>query len=229
MLDNTPYISKNLTLFDHLSDDVSDCLRSRARVRHYRRGQTICLQDEPARTLKVVIRGCVKLYRVTARGDEAIVETLLDGHSFDEIAALHGGKCQASAEAINDCEVMHLSIDDTNGCPEAKKEITEAVLMAASQHMNQMISHIEELKACTAVQRLSGFLVDLDEGQSGVQEFELPFDKNVLAGKLGMQPESLSRAFKRLKSAGVESVRRKVTIADFGNLRDFASEIAACP
>jgi hypothetical protein len=43
--------------------------------------------------------------------------------------------------------------------------------------------------------------------------FRLPYRKRILAGKLGLAPEALSRAFAALAASGVE-VRGKVVLVD---------------
>jgi CRP-like cAMP-binding protein len=52
----------------------------------------------------------------------------------------------------------------------------------------------------------------------------LPYDKVLIAGRLGMKPESLSRAFARLKDQGVVIRQNLAAIADVGALRDYVEE-----
>lgn len=98
------------------------------------------------------------------------------------------------------------------------------VLLAASQHLEKMSTQVESLKVKTGAQRLSGFLVEQWEKESSGNLIELPFEKVVLAGKLGMKPESLSRAFKRLKRMGVICEKKSVSIEDVSKLKAFSSE-----
>jgi hypothetical protein len=46
----------------------------------------------------------------------------------------------------------------------------------------------------------------------------LLFDKILIAGRIGMKPESLSRAFSRPKSHGVTMMQNHAEIADIGYL-----------
>ena len=206
-------------LFHMVSEKVRGCLLSRAVVRDFDRGATICLQGEPARTLKIVLSGWIKLYRVSENGSEAVLTTLKKGQSFDELPALRNGECRASAEAISDCKVMFLDIGTICSCENAYREINEAVIRVTSDHMDSMIAQIEGLKVKTSVQRLSDYLVELSAAQGSTPVLNLPYGKVVLAGKLGMTPESLSRAFRKLKSVGVESDLRRVHIGDLNALR----------
>ncbi len=52
----------------------------------------------------------------------------------------------------------------------------------------------------------------------------LPYDKILIAGRLGMKPESLSRAFARLKSEGVQIKQNLAQIEDIEHLRIYCEE-----
>lgn len=52
----------------------------------------------------------------------------------------------------------------------------------------------------------------------------LPYDKVLIAGRLGMKPESLSRAFAKLRDQGVTIRQNNAAIADIAALRDFSEE-----
>ena len=221
MLDMSSYATTEFPLFSRLSDNVARCLLARGVERHYSRGEVICLQSEPARTLKIITDGWVKLYRVTSSGDEAILATLNRGHSFDEVAALRGGESKLSVEAMSDCTLLHFDLNAICSCDGADVEIAEAVLGAASDKMDELITQLEGLKIKTGIQRLCEYLLDLAGQTPRAADLELPFDKIVLAGQLGMQPESLSRAFKKLKSLGVQSNRRAVHIDNVPALRRY--------
>lgn len=80
----------DIPFLDQLSENVRKCLISKARIRESFRGSTITLQGETVESLKVVLSGWVKLYRISESGEEAILATLQAGQSFDEIAALRG-------------------------------------------------------------------------------------------------------------------------------------------
>ncbi|WP_170324587.1 Crp/Fnr family transcriptional regulator [Ruegeria arenilitoris] len=206
-------------LLEQLSPKVRKCLLSRAQKKSFTRGQTICLQDEPSRKLKIVLEGWVKLYRVSPSGHEAMLAMLTNGQSFDEISALRGAPSAANVEAVSDCEILYLDISAVCACHNAAHEIAVAVLSAASSHLHEMMHEVEELKVLTGYERLCNFLVRLSDKQGGQSRLELPFDKVVLASMLGMKPESLSRAFGKLRNVGVESEYKSVVIRDLERLK----------
>ena len=213
------------SIFEQLSAKVRDCLLAKARTRTFDRGSTICLQGEATRTLKVVQSGWVKLYRISQNGGEAILATLKEGQSFDEIASLQGRHSSASAQAVSDCTILYLDPSSVFACQDAHREIMTVVLAAASGHIEALMDDVERLKVKTGVERLSDYLLSLAESSAENGDIELPFEKNLLAGKLGMKPESLSRAFGRLKPFGVAIQQRKVTIKSVDALRSFSEGV----
>ena len=217
----------NNALLRALSPNVRDCLLSRARTRDVKRGESLSWQGDKAGTLKIVTRGWVKLFRVSEEGHEAVVNTLGEGESFDEVPALLGGKSTVSAEAVTDATVLMLNLSDICSCTNARAELSQAVLSAAQSHMDNMTDQIEGLKVKTATQRLGEFLLQQSGDDDGLRSFVLPFGKVVLAGMLGMKPESLSRAFSRLKEVGVCSTGGTVQINDTATLRDWTVQQSA--
>lgn len=218
MFDFSQDALQDSSLLDQLSPEVRKSLLNRAQKRVFARGQTICLQDEPCGSLKIVLDGWIKLYRVSASGHEALLAMLHGGQSFDEISALRGAPITANAEAVTDCEVLFVDISVVCDCLDARSEIAVAVLSAASSHLQDMMHEVESLKVLTGYERLCNFLVRLSEKQGDRNRLELPFEKVVLASMLGMKPESLSRAFGKLRKIGVESELKSVVIRDFGQL-----------
>lgn len=215
----------DVPFFDQLSENVRNCLLKKACTRDFRRGETITLQGERADCLKVVLSGWVKLFRISINGEEAIFSTLHAGQSFDELAALKGGESASCADAITDCRVLMIDLSSLCTCSGALQEITNAVLLATSDHMESLMHDVETLKVQTGAERLAHYLLTLSGVEHGPTSFQLPYGKVVLAGMLGMKPESLSRAFARLKTVGVESRKGRVTIHDIARFRALATEV----
>lgn len=63
-------------------------------------------------------------------------------------------------------------------------------------------------------------LLALAPGQTGAATVTLPSGRRLIAGRLGITPQSLSRAFAALRPLGVSGDGRQVSIADLERLRD---------
>jgi CRP/FNR family transcriptional regulator, dissimilatory nitrate respiration regulator len=94
----------------------------------------------------------------------------------------------------------------------------------ASQHLHHLVQHIEQLKVQSDVQRVAEFLASLAPPETGSYIIALPFDKGLIAGRLGLKPESLSRIFVKLRSVGVAVHASHVAVSDIGKLRQLADD-----
>ena len=197
-------------------------LLSRATFRHFERGETVFLQDEMATGVHVVLDGWVKLYRVSPNG--AVVGIFARGQSFGEAASLRSGTYPVSAEAVTACDVMIVPTSVLAAMMHDDPEICISILASTFQHLHSLVEQLEQLKAQTGAQRVAEFLLSLCEVSGGGCTVDLPYDKVLIAGRLGMKPESLSRAFARLKPAGVTIRKNHARIEDVDRLRCYAEE-----
>ncbi len=92
------------------------------------------------------------------------------------------------------------------------------MLASMSRRLRGFVQQVEQLTVKSATQRLASFLEKLVGVDEGSDEFELPLDKMLIAGRLGMQPETLSRALLKLRSIGVATEGHKVSIKDVAAL-----------
>lgn len=215
---------KHTVLFGALADKTLQALLSDATVSHHERGEMLFMQGDAARWIFVVLDGWAKVYRMTAAGEEAVVGIFTRGQNFAEAAAFTAGIYPASGEAVTEVRLLKIPARRVFDMIAEKPEIGLAMLGSTSQHLHLLVRQIEQLKAHTGAQRVAEFLVSLSPVRSGPCTIELPYDKALLAGKLGMKPESLSRAFQRLRSCGVSIKRETAIVRDIGRLVDFMEQ-----
>ncbi len=212
---------KHTVLFGALSEDVLQPLIADATVSHHERGAMLFMQGDPAASIFVVLDGWVKVYRMTTAGEEAVVGIFTRGQNFAEAAVFTGGTYPASAEAVTEVRLLKIPAKRVFDLITEKPQVSLAMLASTSQHLHVLVRQIEQLKAHTGAQRVAEFLVSLAPVRSGPCKIDLPYDKALLAGKLGMKPESLSRAFQRLRSCGVDIKRETAVVKDVACLADF--------
>lgn len=214
-----PEAVKKSVLLNSLNDDMRDRLLKDAIRRSYAEGETIFLQGDPAKAVFIVLSGFIKLSRMTPNGTEAVVAILGRNRSFAEAMVLRGTPYPVSAEAISDCTVLQIDGARLRQILLEDPEFAIGLLASTFIHLQGLVDQIEKLKAHTGVQRVAQFLADLTKQEAGPCEVQLPYNKRLIAGNLGMQPESLSRAFARLREHGVRVDSSKAVIDDIGQLR----------
>ena len=217
-------IARRSMLLSSVPEHVAETVLAGARVRSFDRGATIFLQGEKATAIYIVAEGWVKLYRIAPNGAEAVVGVFTKGRSFGEAVAFRHATYPVAAEAVTDCSLIRIEADSLLRQIRESPEVAISILSATFVHLNSLVVQVEALKAQTGAQRIAEFLLELAPCPAGACEVTLPYDKVLIAGRLGMKPESLSRAFAKLRDYGVTVRQAVATIDDVGVLRDFAAE-----
>ena len=186
--------------------------------------ELIMRQDDPATAFFIVIDGWVKICRSNLAGDETVIDMMQKGDSFAEAAAFTGSRYIATAEAVNAARVARIPADHLIRCIRDSPDIALAMIASVSQRMHYLVQQVEQLKAQSGVQRVAEFLASLSLAEHGHCALALPYDKILIAGQLGLTPESLSRAFARLRGVGVSINASQVTVKDIVELRRIAAD-----
>lgn len=214
-------IARNSLLVQSLPAHNVEELLSQSVSRDYDRGKTLFLQGEDSRAIHIVLEGWIKLYRIAPNGAEAVVSVFAKGQSFGEAVALRYAPYPVSAEAVTQAKVLHIPTQFFTNLMREEPAVSIAMLASTFQHLHDLVGQLEQLKAQTGAQRVAEFLLELCGCENGTCTVTLPYDKVLIAGKLGMKPESLSRAFSRLKSAGVVIEKNSAIIDNVERLRDY--------
>ncbi|HOZ33562.1 MAG TPA: Crp/Fnr family transcriptional regulator [Tabrizicola sp.] len=205
-------------------ENVARTVLESSRLRSFSRGETIFLQGERASAIYIVAEGWVKLYRIAPSGAEAVVGVFTKGSSFGEAVAFRHDTYPVAAEAVTDCALIRIEADAFLRQIRENPEVAISILSATFVHLHGLVAQVEALKAQTGAQRVAEFLLELAPCPDGACEVTLPYDKVLIAGRLGMKPESLSRAFARLKEQGVTIRQNTAQIDDLEALRDYVEE-----
>lgn len=217
-------VVRGISVFRGLNHLMFQRLVTNAGTLTLKEHQVIFHQSDPATAFFIVIDGWVKLYRMTIAGEEAVIQVFTKGDSFAEAAALTGDPYLATAQAVSDARVVRIAAEHVVKSIRSMPEIGLTMIASTSQHMHHLAEQVEQLKAQTGVQRLAEFLAWLCPAERENCTIALPYDKALIAGRLGLKPESLSRAFARLRSVGVSVHASHVVVRDPRKLSELASD-----
>ncbi len=210
---------RSSVLFQDVPLVLLDQLITHGSKRRLARGETLFVQGDKALCLYVVLDGWVKLSRLKQSGEDIVVAVYTKGESFGEAAALMGGIYPVTVEAAEDSIVYQVSAKNISEAIRTNPDLAMAMLAATFRHNHELVLEIEDIKGHTAAQRLATFLVALAPVTHGPCSFALPYDKGLIAARLGMKPESLSRSFANLRANGVTVQRGNVTVNDLDTLK----------
>lgn len=197
-------------------------LVAQSRLRHLNRGESLYFSDMPARCCYVIVRGWMKRYRILPNGAEAVIRLHPAGETLGFMDALRGQHYSAGAEAISPAVLLEVPVAAIERQIKADPDFARLLLTQSYEHIDELHDQIESLKCRTGVQRLAKFLLKEVRERNGRLLVVLPYERNLVAAYLGLKPESLSRAFARLRGVGVSSTKEGIEIADLDALLDLS-------
>lgn len=184
-------------------------------------GETLFVQDKEAIAFYVLQAGQVKLVRLSSAGNEKVVELISPGESFAEAVMFSHSTYPVSAVALRDTHVWCIRTDDYREILKQSFDACFAVMAELSRRLHQQLGEIDYLTLHNATARLVAFLLDhaekVDDNQAIV---ELQFTKVVLASRLSVTPETLSRTFTKLGKEDLISIdERHIALLDINRLK----------
>ena len=217
-------VVRRTALFGGLNDELFEELISLSTVQEANSGEVLFMQDDEVVACFVVLDGWVKLYRLNQFGDEVVVAVFTRGQSFAEAAVFSMVSYPVAAEVVTSARLLRIPCGVLLSKVEENPQFACAMLASTSQHLQGLVRQIEQLKTHTGTQRVARFLVSLCPVAEGSCTIGLPYDKTLIAGRLGIKPESLSRAFARLRPIGVRVEQNAAAIASVERLREYADD-----
>jgi CRP-like cAMP-binding protein len=193
-------------------------------VRSYECGELVFQQGDPAVCFFLVLEGWIKLYRETPDGHEVVVSLFAAGESFAEAMIFRGGYYPGTAEAVSPVRLLHIDGQALRDAITRDPQISFEILAATALHLHRLVQQIEQLKGQPAPKRIANFLLSLTAVRKGSALLTLPYQKLLIANRLGMTPESFSRALRQLRSVGVAVDQKSIRIEDVARLARFVGD-----
>ena len=136
------------------------------------------------------------------------------------------GGYPVSAEALLPSVLLGFDSEVMRGVLRESVDTCFRVFASMSHRLRQQVDEIERLTLHSAVSRLAGYLVEQVPGDVPVSsEVHLTAPKNIIASRLGIQPETFSRVAARLMRDGLIRVRgQDVVLLDVEGLHARAED-----
>ncbi len=186
-------------------------------------GTILCRQGEPTNPFYIILEGQISGFSRAANGTTAVVEVVRAGETLGLANVLAGQPRQLSAEVITPCELLAIETTGLLALLPQETSLVTVLLRAQAREFRALVRQVCDLKLRTTAQRLGCYLLSLSQQTHGnTTALRLPFDKRLLAARLGCRQENLSRAFAALRSFGVETHGARVILHDVAKLRAYS-------
>lgn len=207
-------------LFSGLEEKACRLLVAGAKRISFSKNEAVFEAGDEAGCFYIIASGAVRLYHLEPNGNEATVNVFRPPQSFGEAAFFLEHAFPVNAQAVSKTALIRIDARAIVDRIREDPSMALGMLASMSQHLKQLVNEITLLRTPTATGRLAEFLLRLGRTENGPAEIELPYTKVVIAKRLGITPEALSRAFADLRERGVQVRGKMVRIDDVGQLGD---------
>jgi CRP/FNR family transcriptional regulator, dissimilatory nitrate respiration regulator len=220
-------VLSNVRLFRGSAQHQIAELAARAKALHFRRGATVCERGRCLPGLYAVAYGQVKL-AFRGEGEERVTRIAGPVETFGLAAAILGRPAPYETVAIDDALLVMVPSAALLQMVDHDPRFARAVITDLAERTMVLLAEVETAALHGGVQRLAGYLDALaghDANRSCT--VRLPTTKTVIASRLGIKKETLSRLLRDLVHRGLIAVeQREIAILDRMGLAAIAREEA---
>ena len=192
-------------LFGSLNRNWCEILANSAQVHRLLKNQFLYRRGDAATGIYLVAVGQIKASIPIARSRHGkVIEMFGAGDSFGETLMLLNHPHIVNAQALDDSVVIWLDKRDIEPVLAAEADFALKMLKSVSLRFETLLHDIETVSTHSASERVAEYL--LKQPRQGTQT-QLKFSKCLIASRLGLQAESLSRALQRLSKDHLISVQ----------------------
>lgn len=191
-------------------------------------GQFLVYPGDESRGVYVVLNGTLKLAFSSQGGEEKVLELLTSGRNFGQGELFAGRPFSYAIEALTECRLLLLPAAVVQQLVARDGAFAGSMLRCLGVQFHSLARNVESLSTQSAMQRVVQFLenrvVDVDRGAATV---ELLTRKGVLASRLGVTPETLSRILRELTGRGLITVNgERLQVHDVAALRGLREQLS---
>ena len=220
-------VLSNVPLFRGIGQHQVAELAARAKAMHFRRGATVCGRGRCLPGLYAVAYGQVKL-SFRGEGEERVARIAGPVETFGLAAAILARPAPYEATALDDSLLVMVPSAAVSQLIDHDPRFARAVIADLAERTLLLLAEVESGALHGGVQRLAGYL-DALAGDSANRTctVRLPTTKTVIASRLGIKKETLSRLLRDLAHRGLIAVeQREIAILDRMGLAAIAREQA---
>ena len=217
-------IIRHVHLFGALDDEHLAQVMRHTRGFKLQEGETLFEFGQSAERFYLVVSGQIKLFRVSEEGNEKIIEIIGPGKLFAEaVMFMQHGRYPVSAAALQASELYGFDNRMFFSMLRESNELCIKLLADLSMRLHARLNEIDNLSLQNATFRVIAYLLDLlpdPRAESAIVDLSVP--KQVIAARISITPETLSRILHAMNKEGIISIHGKtIMIKSVHRLREF--------
>lgn len=223
---HVPTLLGRAALFQGLSTGQLERLAMATRERRFTKGELVFQKGDQPSGLFFVATGQIKEACQSSNGEEKIIEVLGPAQTCGEAALLLDCPYPFFVAALRPALLLQIERKAVLDLLGSEPAFVKRMLCQISARTYGMVRDIEAYTVHSPLQRLVGYLREQNFSCAQLSDpmsVTLPAPKAVIASRLGITPEALSRSLRDLIDAGLIEVNGlRVRILDPQRLQAFA-------
>lgn len=203
-----PSLLRRIPLFSELSEADIQLVARYTRERQVARGEVLFQRGDLPHGFYFVVSGQVKLAFSSSQGTEKVVEIIGAMQSFGEAVMFMNHPYPVFAEALSETVLVHVGQAVVSELIDQDSTFARKLLAGMAIRLHGLIQDVETYSLRSSTQRVIGYLLQVADNDAPC-EIALPTSKQVIASRLNLTPETLSRIFHDLSNAGLITVQGK--------------------
>jgi CRP-like cAMP-binding protein len=215
-----------MPIFSNVGPESLSAIAAGTEVIRLRKGEVLFRQGDIPTGIYMVVDGQIKLAFAATRGAEKVISLRGARESFGEAVMFAEKPYPVYAQALADTRLLRIRGEPLFELLARDPGIARRMLVGLSMRLHALVLDVEAYSLRSSAERLIGFLLqsvgtgeDVGEGRA---EIDLPASKLIIASRLNVTPETLSRVQHDLVEAGLVAVQgRHIVIHDVRRLREY--------
>ena len=211
-------------LFAGLTDDEFETLATQISVESYDKNEILFHRGDTAEAFFFVESGQIELSLISRDSQKKVIEVIAYGRTFAEaIMFMTEARFPVSAAALSNSVVYRIPNDAYRNLLQDNSDACLRLLSDVSYHLHQRVREIEQLTIQNAHSRLASYLIDhIVETDNDEATVRLDLPRHVVASRLSITPETLSRLLRAMSDDGILTVDdRLVFVHNLARLRPY--------
>lgn len=211
-------------LFAGLGETVFASLATAITVKTLDKGEVLFHRGDPAAHFYFLDSGLIELNLLSATGEKKVLEVLGPGRTFAEaVAFMQEKKFPVTAEALERSQLCQIPIQRYVDILYTDRDASMRLMSDVCRHLHARVREIENLTVQNARSRLAIYLLDhIAEINEDEATIRLSLPRHVIASRLSIQPETLSRLFRAMVDEGILTIEdRLIFVHSLARLRPY--------
>lgn len=221
--------SKELGVFCDLNQNELSEISMHKVTNHYKKGQTLFFQGNPAFGLYCISTGKIKVTKVAPDGKESIVRLAKDGDILGHRSLFTEEFYQATATALEDCTICFLDKKFILKAITDKPAISFNIIQKLSQDMGAAETKVASMYQKNVRERLAELLLMLKEtfgerDENNSWKLEIKLTREEMASMIGVANETLIRFLSEFREDGfIQQKGKTIYIVDEESLINYSN------